>query len=449
MSYTLLTDTDRRAMLQSIGANSLDQLLEQIPENIRLKRSLKLPPAMSEQELSAHVAALAAKNLSAESAACFLGGGAYDHFIPAVVDAVASRSEYYTAYTPYQAEASQGTLQVGFEFQTLICELTGMDVANASLYDGGSAVAEAVLMARAVTDRPQNVVVAESVNPEYRLVLATYLKNLGTELVTVPTPSGFLDPDALAARVNGDTSCVVVQHPNYFGSLEEMDAISQLAHAKGALLVVSYDPISLGMLKRPASYGADIAVAEGQCLGNYLIYGGPYLGLIACRSEFVRKMPGRLVGQTTDRRGNRCWVLTLQAREQHIRREKATSNICTNQALLALRASVYLAALGPHGLAETAELCGRKAAYAAEQLSKVPGIKLAFDRPFFKEFVIRVPVDARQLLERMASEGYLAGLSLADDYPWLNDGIAIAVTEKRTKKEIDGLAATMKKHCGR
>jgi glycine dehydrogenase subunit 1 len=445
VSYTLLTPDDRQTMLRTIGAKSIEELLTQIPADIRLGRDLNLPAAMSEQELTAHVAALAGKNHSADNSVCFLGGGAYDHFIPSVVDAVASRGEYYTAYTPYQAEASQGTLQVGFEFQTLICELTGLDVANASLYDGGSAVAEAVLMARAVTDRPGKVLIAESVHPEYRLTLSTYLKNLNTELVTLPTPGGYLDPDLVKKQIDDSTSCLVVQHPNFFGALEEVELIGKAVHDKGALFVVSYDPISLGILKPPGDYGADIAVAEGQCLGNYMIYGGPYLGLLACRSEFVRKIPGRLVGQTTDRRGNRCWVLTLQAREQHIRREKATSNICTNQALLALRAAVYLTALGPQGLVETAELCARKAHYAAERLAQVPGVKPAFDRPFFKEFVIRVNGDVTKLLNGLTADGYLAGLSLARDYPKLADGIVVAVTEKRTKAEIDGLATALQK----
>jgi len=399
--------------------------------------------------LQAHVQALAARNKSAENAVCFLGGGAYDHFIPAVVDAVAGRSEFYTAYTPYQAEASQGSLQVGFEFQTLICELTGLDVANASLYDGGSAVAEAALMARALTDRSGQVLVAESVHPEYRQVLATYLENLGTRLVTLPTPHGFLDPDDVKKKLDDTTAAVVVQHPNFFGCLEEVEAISAAAKANGALFIVSYDPISLGLLKKPGDYGADIAVAEGQCLGNPLMYGGPYLGLLACRQEHMRKVPGRLVGQTTDRRGQRCWVLTLQTREQHIRREKATSNICTNQALLALRAAVYLTALGPKGLRETAELCARKAHYAAAELAKVPGVKLAFDRPFFKEFVMRIPGDIFALLARLADDGCLAGLPLLRHYTELENGIAVSVTEKRTKAEIDALKALLARHLGK
>lgn len=446
MSYTLLTPDDRQTMLKSVGASSIEDILKQIPAAIRLRRPLDLPAAMGEQELQAHVQALAARNKSAESAVCFLGGGAYDHFIPAVVDAVAGRSEFYTAYTPYQAEASQGSLQVGFEFQTLICELTGLDVANASLYDGGSAVAEAALMARALTDRSGQVIVAESVHPEYRQVLATYLRNLGTRLVTVPTPHGYLDPDDVKNALDDTTAAVIVQHPNFFGCLEEVEAISAAAKANGALFIVSYDPISLGLLKKPSEYGADIAVAEGQCLGNPLMYGGPYLGLLACRQEHVRKVPGRLVGQTTDRRGKRCWVLTLQTREQHIRREKATSNICTNQALLALRAAVYLASLGPKGLRETAELCARKAHYAADVLANVAGLRLTFDRPFFKEFVVRVPRQPEPLLAKLAAEeGILAGLPLRAPYPQLSLDVAVAVTERRTKDEIDELAKAIVK----
>jgi glycine dehydrogenase subunit 1 len=448
LAYTLNTSADRQTMLKAVGAASIDDLLTAIPPAVRLRRPLDLPPAMSEQELTQLLQGLAAKNANADTHACFLGGGAYDHFIPAVVDAIASRGEFYTAYTPYQAEASQGTLQVGFEYQTMVCQLTGMDVANASLYDGGSAVAEAVLMAVNVTGRSGQVVIAESVHPEYRQTLATYLADLGIKIVTAPTPGGFVDPSDLKKLVDEETACVVVQHPNFFGSLEDVDAIGQTARAKGALFVVGFDPISVGLLKRPGDYGADIAIAEGQCLGNYLMYGGPYLGILACRSEFVRKVPGRLVGQTVDRRGNRCWVLTLQTREQHIRREKATSNICTNQGLLALRATVYLAALGPQGLKETADLCARKAHHAAAQLTKVPGVKLAFDRPFFKEFTIRVPGDVKALLAGMAEDGYLAGLPLGRYYPTLADCVSVAVTEKRTKAEIDGLAAALATRLG-
>jgi glycine dehydrogenase subunit 1 len=444
LSYVLNTPKDQQAMLARIGVKSIGELFEQVPAAVRLQRPLDVPPALSEIELTRHVRELASRNRSADDAVCFLGGGSYDHFIPAVVDAVATRSEYYTAYTPYQAEASQGSLQAFFEFQTLICQLTGLDVANASLYEGGSAVAEAVIVALNFTPKRRKVLIAESVHPEYRLVLSTYLANLEAQIVTLPTPNGFLDPDDLCKAVDDQTVCVVAQHPNFFGCLEETQALADAAHAKGALFVVSFDPISLGMLERPAQYGADIAVAEGQPLGCPMAYGGPVLGVLACREEYVRKMPGRLVGQTVDRHGNRCWVLTLQTREQHIRREKATSNICTNQGLLALRAAVYLAVLGPQGLKETAELCARKAHYAAEQQAKLSGARLRFERPFFKEFTVRIGGDVAAKLTAALEAGYHAGLHLGRWYPSLADCISVAVTEKRTREEIDGLAAALK-----
>jgi glycine dehydrogenase subunit 1 len=443
LSYVLNTPDDRRAMLEAIGATSVEDLFATVPPELRLNRPLDVPPALSEIELTQHMQALAGRNVPAGAAVCFLGGGAYDHFVPAVVDTVAGRGEFYTAYTPYQAEASQGSLQAFFEFQTLICQLTGLDVANASLYEGGSAVAEAVLMAMTATGRLGKVLVAESVHPEYRHTLATYLANLEPRLETLPTPHGFLDPDDVKKALDEKTACVVVQHPNYFGCLEEVEAVAAAAHARGALFVVSIDPISLGLLKRPGQYGADIAVAEGQSLGTPLQYGGPYLGLLACREQFVRKMPGRLVGQTVDRNGKRCWVLTLQTREQHIRREKATSNICTNQGLLALRAAVYLAALGPQGLKETAELCARKAHYAAQQLAQAAGAALRFGRPFFKELTIRLPGDVPKLLTGLLDDGYHAGLHLGRWYSGLDDCATVAVTERRTRAEIDGLAAAL------
>jgi glycine dehydrogenase subunit 1 len=443
LSYVLNTPEDQQAMLAQIGVSTIEELFCQIPPSVRLHRPLGVPPALSEMELTQHVQQLAVRNQSADSAACFLGGGSYDHFIPAVVDAIAGRSEYYTAYTPYQAEASQGSLQAFFEFQTLICQLTGLDVANASLYEGGSAVAEAVIMALNVSTKRHKVLVAESIHPEYRLVLSTYLANLDARIETLPTPNGFLEPDDLRKMVDDQTVCVVVQHPNFFGCLEEVQALSDLAHAKGTLFIVSFDPISLGLLKRPGQYGADIAVGEGQCLGNPMVYGGPVLGLLACRQEYVRKMPGRLVGQTVDRNGKRCWVLTLQTREQHIRREKATSNICTNQGLFALRAAVYLAALGPQGLKDTAELCTRKTHYAAEQLCRLAGARLRFDRPFFKEFTVRLPGKVPALLERLLQAGYHGGLHAGRWYPHLEDCLTVAVTEKRTKAEIDGLVTAI------
>jgi glycine dehydrogenase subunit 1 len=432
-------------MLNAIGLDSLDRLFDMIPPEYRLDRPLEIPGALGEMELSAHVGTLLSRNVGADLRPCFLGAGSYDHFIPAVVDNLASRGEFYTAYTPYQPEASQGTLQATFEYQTLITELTGLDVSNASLYDGGSAVAEAVLMALTVTGRRGRVVALGSVHPEYRQVLSTFLANIEPELVTVPATGGRGSAAALARAVNEYTAAVVFQHPNFFGQLEEVEAIVEAAHASGALAIVSIDPISLGLLRRPGGYGADIVVAEGQSLGSPMSYGGPYLGIMACREEYVRKMPGRIVGETTDRNGKRCWVLTLQTREQHIRREKATSNICTNQGLYALRSSIYLAAIGPNGLRQAAELSTRKAHYAAEQLAKVPGLSLAFDGPFFKEFVIRCSTEPRKVLAEVGRLGYHGGIALGRWYPELADGILIAVTEKRTKAEIEGLAQAYSK----
>jgi glycine dehydrogenase subunit 1 len=442
-AYLLKTDDDQRQMLAAIGASSIEDLFGAIPAELRLRRLLQLPQALSEIELTQHIQRLGRRNISANEAVCFLGGGSYDHFIPAVVDTIASRSEYYTAYTPYQAEASQGSLQAFYEYQTLICQLTGLDVSNASLYEGGSSVAEAVLMALNLTGRRGAVVTSASVHPEYREVLQTYMTNLKVPVTTLPTPDGATDPDRLRAIITDQTPCVVVQHPNFFGNLEPVEAIAEAAHRHGALFIVSFDPISLGLLRRPGHYGADIAVAEGQCLGTPMGYGGPYLGILACRKEFVRQIPGRIVGETVDRHGNRCWVLTLQTREQHIRREKATSNICTNQGLFALRAAVYLAALGPAGLKETAELCLQKSHYAADRVTSLPGVSRRFDLPFFKEFAVRLPVDVPTVRTQLLNKGFLAGLALGRWYPEWSDTLLIAVTEKRTRAEIDQLAEAL------
>ena len=444
MPYIPNTPEDQQAMLEAIGAGSLEDLFAMVPAELRLDRHLDLPPAMGEMELTSHMTGLAARNTAAACAPCFLGGGSYDHFIPAVVDAVSSRSESYTAYTPYQAEASQGNLQAMFEYQTLIGELTGMDVSNSSLYDGASAAAEAVMMSLHATRRSGRVVTAASVHPEYRQVLSTYLANLDTELVTLDTPQGAIPLEGLEAAVDDQTACVLVQHPNFFGCLEEIEPIAEITHKAGAILIVAVDPISLGLLKRPGDYGADIVVAEGQPLGIPMSYGGPYLGIMACQEKFVRRMPGRLVGQTTDRRGNRCWVLTLQTREQHIRRDKATSNICTNQALYALRAAVYLALMGPRGMREVAELCLQKSRYTAEQLTAGDAFSLAFDKPTFKEFVVRAnDGNVDQLIETAAAEHIFAGVPLGGWYPELADCMLVAVTEKRTKEEIDRLVEVL------
>ena len=445
MAYIANTPDDVRVMLGAIGLDSLDQLFDMIPAEYRLRRPLDIPPALSELELTSHISALALKNQGADVRPCFLGGGSYDHFIPAVVDNLSSRGEFYTAYTPYQAEASQGTLQANFEYQTLINQLTGMEISNASLYEGGSAVSEAVLMAMTVTRRMGNVVVAGSIHPEYVQILRTNLANLEPEVVVVPSKAGKVEPADLLAAITDETAAVVVAYPNFFGQLEDVEKLVEVARSKGALAIVSVDPISLGLLRRPGSYGADIVVAEGQCLGNPLSYGGPYLGILACREAFVRKMPGRVVGQTVDRHGKRCFVLTLQTREQHIRREKATSNICTNQGLLALRASIYLSAVGPTGLRKVAELSTRKAHYAAERLAEVPGLSMAFAGPFFKEFVVRSTQDPVAVLAEVGRQGYHGGIALGQWFPEMADSILIAVTEKRTKAEIDGLAEAYRK----
>jgi glycine dehydrogenase subunit 1 len=447
MPYTFNTPQDEAAMLQAIGVASLEELFASIPPAMRFQRDLNIPPAQGELELTQHMAALAAKNLSVENSMCFLGGGSYDHFIPAVVDSLASRGEFYTSYTPYQPEVSQGNLQVMFEYQTLICQLTGMDVSNASLYDGGTAALEGVLMCLAAAKDRNKVVVAGSVHPEFRQILDTNFANLDVRLATVAAPSGRIVPSDLAKEIDQQTACVLIQHPNFFGALEDVQAIVELAHQAGALVVQVFDPISLGLLKRPGDYGVDVAVAEGQSLGNPMAFGGPYLGIMTCREEFVRRMPGRIAGQTVDRRGKRCFVLTLQTREQHIRREKATSNICTNQGLFALRASIYLADIGPHGLRRTAELCLQKSHYAAQQITASDRFELAFDdAPFFKEFVIR-DLEGRvsDALASARQQNILAGIPLAPWYPEFSDCFLLAVTEKRTRDEIHCLAHSL---CG-
>lgn len=450
MSYILNTPDQQREMLATIGVPSIETLLEQIPASCRLTRPLNLPTALTELELQQEMQELAAKNAGASSRVCFLGGGAYDHFIPAVVDEIAGRGEFYTAYTPYQAEASQGSLQAFFEYQSLICDLTGMDASNASLYEGGSAVCEAVLMAMHSTNR-KKIVMAEGVHPEYRQVVETYLTTLGGTVTIASSPSGVFDAQQLVALIDDQTAAVVIQHPNVFGNLEDVAAVSAATHQHGAVSVQSFDPISLGMFKRPADLGVDIAVAEGQSLGIPLQYGGPYLGILACKKEFLRKMPGRLIGLTTDRRGSQCFVLNLQAREQHIRREKATSNICTNQGLLALRAAVYLAAVGPQGLREAAERSCRLAHYAAEKLASIPGYSLPFSQPFFKEFVLRCPHSAEQSQQIARRAGFDIGPSLSRLSGWTSlpqelrqQCLLIAVTECRTREEIDRLATALK-----
>jgi glycine dehydrogenase subunit 1 len=443
VNYTQLTDQDVRRMLDTIGVDSVDDFFAAIPAEHRLRGGLKLPAGLSEPELLADVRALAGRNRSTQDQTSFLGAGIYDRFIPVLVDALALQGEFLTAYTPYQAEASQGVLQAFFEFQTMICQITGMDIANASLYEGASTVAEAVLMARAVNGRSRVLISAAS-HPDTRRVLQTYVRALPVELVDVPADGGRTPVAAVRAALDKDTSAVVVQHPNFFGALEDLPALAAAAHEAGALLIAAVDPISCGLLKRPGDCGADIVVGEGQGLGIPQSYGGPVLGFMACRGDYLRKMPGRLVGQTTDRDGRRGFCLTLQTREQHIRREKATSNICTNQGLLAMRAAVYLCAMGRRGLAGVARQSFDKAHYAASQIARLPRYRLRFEAPFFQEFVVQTDHKVGAVLEAAARRGILAGVPLGSWFPQLGDCFMVAVTEKRTRGEIDLLVEALR-----
>ena len=445
MAYTPHTPDDLAAMLAVVGVPDVESLFETVPKAVRLNRLLDIPAAMNELELTRYASEIAGRNQSAGTEICFMGGGFYDHFIPALVDQLASRGEFYTAYTPYQAEASQGTLQAIFEFQTLVAQITGMDLANASLYECATAVVEAAFLAMTSTGRLGRIVMSDAVHPEHRQTLATYLTNLETELVIVPSVNQRTRPEDIAAALTDDTAAVVIQQPNFFGTLEDAETLVQMAHEKGSLAILSVDPISLGLLRNPGLLGADIVVGEGQSLGNIMSFGGPSLGLFACRSEFMRKMPGRLVGETVDRNGKRCYTLTLQTREQHIRREKATSNICTNQGLMALRAAIYLADLGPGGFRQVAETSARQAHKAAARLARIPGVERVLDGPFFREFVVRFEPGrlASVAAERVRSQGILAGIPLSGYYPDRPHDLLVAVTEKRTDSDIQALALAL------
>jgi glycine dehydrogenase subunit 1 len=444
MRYLPNTPQNQRQMLDVIGAGSIEDLLARVPSKARLARPLNVGPALAETDLVAHLRGLAGGDADADSHVCFLGGGAYDHYVPSPINHLISRGEFFTAYTPYQPEASQGTLRSIYEYQTMIAELTGMDVANASIYDGGSSLAEAALMARAATGRNE-IVLAAGVNPRYRAVTATYGQGLGIRLRDVPAPAGVLDADAARKLCGPRTAALVIQSPNFYGCLEDIAAAAEIAHAAGALLVVAADPVNLGVLQAPGRLGADVVVGEGQGLGVPLSYGGPYLGVFAATGEFVRRMPGRLVGATVDRDGDRGFVLTLQTREQHIRRDKATSNICTNVALCALMATIYVATLGKRGLVEVGELSAAKAHYAADRLTQIPGVSLRFDAPFFKEFTLRLPRPPERVAARLARSRILAGLPLKSFDRKLADCLLVAVTEKRTKAEIDQFAEALEK----
>jgi len=439
MPFISNTDADRRAMLAAVGMKA-EELFADIPAAVR-DPAIDVPAGLSEQEVRGQIGELAARNAS--NLLSFLGGGYYDHFSPAAVDAVLSRSEFYTAYTPYQPEISQGTLQAIYEYQSAVCRLTEMEVANASLYDGGTALYEAGMMAARITGR-HRLVVDDSVSPIYRAMLRTHLEHHEVELVETASREGLPDRKRIAEALTDETAAVMLQNPNFFGCLDDVSDIARTAHERGALLVVSCYPVSLGLLKTPGAMGADIACGEGQSLGLPLSFGGPYLGFMATRMDHVRKMPGRLVGRTVDGEGRQGFVLTIQAREQHIRREKAVSNICSNESLCALGALVYLSLLGKEGLREVAHLCADKAAYARERLGRIRGVKEGFPgRPAFNEFVVRLPADAEKVAGALLEKGIAAGIPLGRWYPDLKDSLLLAVTEKRTREEIDRLAAAM------
>lgn len=433
------TNDDREQILKEIGYKDINSLFKAVPDSVMLKERLNIPEALSEMELVKKVKALSNKNFNTDDYACFRGAGAYDHYIPSPIDQLVLRQEFYTSYTPYQPEISQGTLQAIFEYQTMISELTGLPVANASMYDGATSVAEAAVMSCEATRRNE-ILIANTVHPESRQVLKTYAKFRNMTVKEISYKDGQVDLDDLSAKISKDTAAVIVQNPNFFGIIEQVEAIAEITHKNKSLLTVSADTISLSILKSPGEMGADIAVGEGQPLGNALSFGGPYLGFMAVTEKLMRKMPGRIVGQTQDKEGRRGFVLTLQTREQHIRREKATSNICSNQALNALQASMYLTFMGKEGLKKVAKLCLNKSHYAYNELIKTGKFKPIFTAPFFKEFVLESEKSVNELNENLLKNNIIGGYDIEKNYPELKNGYLIAVTEKRTKEEIDALA---------
>ena len=443
MSFVPNTDDDRKLMLEKIGVSSFEELIKNIPDSIRLKKPLDLPPKLSEYEVVKLMQSYAIKNKDASNYTCFLGGGAYDHFIPTIVSMVLERPEFKTAYTPYQAEVSQGTLQAMYEYQSMICTLTGMDVSNASLYDGGSAIAEAVLMAYAHNKR-NTIIYAGTINPEFKKVAGTISSGKKLTFKEFVSDDGSCDLDGLKNSIDKNVSAVIVQQPNYYGNLEDVQEIEKLTHSVGALFIVSIDPISLGVLQSPGEYNADVVVGEGQSLGIPLSYGGPYLGIFAAKQEFVRKIPGRLSGVTKDADGKRGFVLTLQTREQQIKREKATSNICTNQGLFMLAATAYMETMGKQGIKEVAEQCLQRAHYLASKIQEIKGFSLLSNKPFFKEFLVKTPVPPSEILKEAEKEYILGGIDTSK-IPGLKQGLLIAVTEKRSNDELDKFSNFLKR----
>lgn len=444
MRYLPHTDVDIRQMLETIGVNNIDELFSGIPESCRLQSPLNLPSALSESESMAVLRNLADQNATVSEWDSFLGGGAYNHFIPAVVDHLLSRSEFYTAYTPYQPEISQGTLQSIFEFQTMICQLTGMDVANASMYDGASACAEAVLLALRTGRKRNKILLSEALHPQYRETVATYCRYLDVELIDVPTTDGVTDQKQLAALLDDQVAAVAVGYPNYFGQIEALQALSDAAHSAGAKLIAAVaEPLALGLFKAPGGLGADVVVGEGQSFGIPLSFGGPGIGFFAVKQKDMRALPGRLVGETVDQDGRRGFVLTLATREQHIRREKATSNICSNQGMCTLMVAIFLALHGKQGLRKLARLNYSKAAYAKQQIAVLDGFELAFTGESFNEFVVSCSEPVATLQQRLEQEGILPGIALVKDYPELDKGLLICVTEQNSREQIDRLVTAL------
>lgn len=442
MDFIPHTAEDDRSMLDLIGVGDIDDLFEPIPKDVLVDKPLDVPSALSEPELLDHLRRLSAQSSQAVEAVCFAGGGAYDHYVPAVVKALASRAEFATSYTPYQPELSQGVLQALYEFQTLVCELYGMEVANASLYDGANAVVEAVNLAIRSTNR-RRIVFASSVHPHVLDVVRTYTSGLDIDLDVIPyQDNGATEWSSVASD---GAAAVVCAYPNVFGRVEDVEAAAEVARKAGAISIAVTDPTAMGLFKSPGELGFDVAVGEGQALGTPLSYGGPYLGLFATKLDLVRQVPGRIAGETLDANGGRAYVLTLQAREQHIRRAKATSNVCTNQTLMAIAAAVHLSWLGPTGLARVGELCVRRTASAVQRLGEIPGCTIKFDGPRFKELVLQTPLDGRHLAKRLARRGYLIGPHLSRWFPELTDCVLIAITERRTEDDIEALAEAIEK----
>jgi len=429
-------------MLEAIGAGSVDELFEGIPDDVRLGRPIELPRGLSEDEVNSRLTELAERNVNADAEVSFQGAGMYDHYVPALVDAITSRSEFLTPYTPYQPEISQGGLQAMFEFQTAISELTALPISNAALYEGPSSVASAAYLALGATGR-RELVASRGLHPHSRETLATYSAGFGSEVIEAPLAGGLTDADALADLITDETAAVFIQYPNFLGGVEDLERLGEAAHAKGALLVAACDPIALSVLRPPGECGVDVAVGEGQPLGNRLDYGGPSFGFFAATEEHIRRMPGRIAGETTDLDGRRGFVLTLQTREQHIRREKATHNICTAQALNALAGVIYLSWLGKRGFAELGELLVRRTAYARETLAAIEGIEPLHDAPVVREFAVELAAPVDEVLERCAADGIAAGLPLGPDYPEYENGLLIALTERRSREDVDRLAEVL------